>query len=609
MNLPATENQAASNAPAQPHDSRPLKFLLVIAAILAARWIWVAGIGDYGWTYELGMRVWQGEVPFRDYICTLPQLTSYTIVPFLVLLKGNLWAFSIHLYLWWVATLLVGLQVARAFGLRPAAQAAAMFFAACLSLPAVHLGHAYSYAGTFFFGLTLLKLLQHRRSAETKHLLLAGAFAGLGIFAKQNIGGMAVILGLSVIAYDCLMKNERPLLIRRGFLFGAGTAATFLPIFGYFASKAGASEVFHQMFSDAGAGKGGFFGMLFHVLPLFFFTPETPSRQLWTLLISGTLAMLFLGLVGFKMYHLQKNPAPLPAPAAPRHFWWLICLAIGIVAALSAASLLDLPQVRIFFDRLHPNAIYACHGFTAPLIFVAYSFFTALAAICLLSIEHWRRPELALPIITLPLLLWGHEISMEGYLPYGAPIVVPVALLLLERMGLIRNTVPLACVAGVLLMTGRAASTQEGYCPPSFQALAALPANSKFANLRAQASFHTYVNETQQNISPLIQDRPTLWLSIGGPHLAWGGKSVFSVASLFADTYNVRSEPELMRRWQAQPPEFIVVSDLWPCRGSQILTKEALSQWLPQKYDPVWKSSRRDATLWRLRTQTNNPTR
>jgi len=153
MNMAADPNVGKAEA----IDRRPLLVLILIVVILSARWIWIAGIGDYGWTYELGMRTLLGEIPYRDYICTLPPLTSYTIVPFIVLLKGNLWSFSLHLYLWWFAALFVGLLVARALGLRPVAQAAAVLLAACLSLPSTHLGHAYSYAGTFFFGLTLLE--------------------------------------------------------------------------------------------------------------------------------------------------------------------------------------------------------------------------------------------------------------------------------------------------------------------------------------------------------------------------------------------------------------------------------------------------------------------
>src|SRR5690349_7178219 len=236
MNAPsvATFEESRTN------DRQAMWFLIVLSAALAARWVWVAGIGDYGWTYELGMRTLLGEIPYRDYICALPPLTSYTIVPFIVILKGNLWSFSLHLYVWWFAALWVGLLVARALGLRPAAQAAATLLAACLSLPATHLGHAYSYAGTCFFGLTLLELLKARKQiAVSRHLLLAGAFAGLGIFAKQNIGLVAGLRGLSVIVYDCLMHNRPRSLFPKLFLFGAGVVATFAPIFLFFASQAG----------------------------------------------------------------------------------------------------------------------------------------------------------------------------------------------------------------------------------------------------------------------------------------------------------------------------------------------------------------------------------
>jgi len=297
------------------HDTRPLKFLLLIAGILTARWIWIAGVGDYGWTYELGMRVWRGEVPFRDYISTLPQMTSYTIVPFLVATKGDLWAFAVHLYLWWFAALLVGWRVAGAFGLRPAAQTAAMFLATCLSFPALHLGHAYSYAGTFFFGLTLLKLMKYRERPETKHLLVAGACAGLGLFAKQNLGAVSLLLGLTVLVFDGMVKNQTGALVGRTLLFFAGAAAAFLPIFGFFASKAGASEVFQQMFSDAGKGKGGLFGMIYHLLPFFFFTPETPLRGVWTLLISGAISASFLVTLGSKIHRTQKSPVRHAPPA------------------------------------------------------------------------------------------------------------------------------------------------------------------------------------------------------------------------------------------------------------------------------------------------------
>lgn len=605
----ATANPRPTTAKGPPSsDRRPLFVLLSITGVLMARWIWIAGLGDYGWNYELGMRVGEGEVPYRDFICTLPQLTSYTIVPFLALFKGNLWAFAVHLYFWWIASLWVSWKISRNLGLRAMAQAGAIFFAACLSLPAIHLGHAYSYAGTFFFGLTLLQLRDQRRQANLKRLFLAGAFAGLGVFAKQNIGIMAGLLGMGVIAYDSVITNQVNLVLRRSLVFCAGAATAFLPIFCYFASQAGASEVFQQMFSDAGAGKGGLFGMLFHVLPLIFFTTETPFRQVWTFTISGGLVLLFLGLVGRKMYRLQKlAAAEIPNLPAPRDNWKLLLSAIVIVIFASMFSLFDLPLIRDWCNKLHPAAIYNFHGYVAPLVFIAYSFFTALAAICLLSVDLWRKPAFFLPIFALPLILWGHELSCEGYLPFGAPVVVPLAVLLLETTGLIRNTLPLTSVAGTVLILGLAASTQNEFQPSSFKSVERLPANTKFAGLYARPDFAANIREQNENVVPMIKDQSTLWLCIGGPHSAWGGKSVFSIATLFGDTYNLRSEPALFERWKAQPPQFIFVGDRNYCPGSRLFPTDALNLWLPQDYDPVWKSSRRAATLWQLRSGTNNP--
>jgi hypothetical protein len=137
----------------------------------------------------------------------------------------------------------------------------------------------------------------------------------------------------------------------------------------------------------------------------------------------------------------------------------------------------------------------------------------------------------------------------------------------------------------------------------------ACPSDSKFAGLYARPTFAAGTKELHENVAQKIRDQTTLWLCIGGPHLAWGGKSVFSVAALFGDTYNLRSEPTLFNQWQAQPPQFIFVGDRNYCHGSRLFTTEALNLWLPQQYDPVWKSSQRDATLWQLRTPTNTPSR
>src|SRR5262249_27506700 len=155
-------------------------------------------------------------------------------------------------------------------------------------------------------------------------------------------------------------------------------------------------------------------------------------------------------------------------------------------------------------------------------------FLTVLAILCLLSPQHWLQREFFLPVAALPLLLWGHELSCQGYLPFGAAVVIPLAIALLEKTGLIRNTFPAACVTAVLLVVAQTASTQDGFKVPSFQTLERLPRESKFAGLYAPPVYAAYVKEMTREVGPRIADKPTLWICAGGPHSAWGGTSVFS---------------------------------------------------------------------------------
>lgn len=593
--------------PTEGKSTLPLKLLLFVTGILAARWIWFAGIGDYGWTYELGVRVMQGEVPYRDYLSTLPQLTSYTIIPFIWALQGNLWAFALHLYFWWLVALLVGWQVVRAFGLRPVAQAAALFFAACLSLPALQLGHAYSYAATACFGLVLLQLLQHRRNGRGRHLVFAGGLAGLCLFAKQNIGAVAVLLGAGATVAECLVKRETRISPRRLLFFCGGVALTFLPIFAYFACHAGVGEVFQQMFSDAGAGKGGVRRMLFNLIPLWFFVPGTPGRWLWTFGITAIVMFSFLGFLAARMFRAQANAAAVGSPTA-RNSWRVLAAAIGIVVFLSGVSLFDLPSVRDFFARGHPAAMYAYQGYTFPLFFIAYAFFTALAIVGLLTRKLWREPKFTLLLLAFPLILWGHEMSCEGYLPFGAPLVVPLAMVLLESTGLVCNTVPLSSIAGAVMILGLSVSTQPEFRAASFKPLERLPADSKFAGIWASPNYVARLTELHEHVTPRIRDHTTLWICVGDPHLAWGGRSTFSVPLIHLDTYNIRSEPALMQHWQTHPPEFVFVGYYLPPAHSHLLNKEAVNTWLPERYDLVWQSPVYEAVLWQLRPETTNVT-
>jgi hypothetical protein len=111
----------------------------------------------------------------------------------------------------------------------------------------------------------------------------------------------------------------------------------------------------------------------------------------------------------------------------------------------------------------------------------------------------------------------------------------------------------------------------------------------------------------QHAVAPRIQGHPTLWVHVGGPHLAWGGKPVFAPATMHLDTYHARSEAAFREHWAAQPPEFVFVGYQTPCVGSQLFTPEALQRWLPERYEVVWQSSiyAHPAALWQLRAATH----
>jgi len=578
----------------------PYAVLLLIFSLLTARWIWIAGITDYAWTYELGMRIWQGEVPYRDFICTLPQLTSYTLAPFLALLKGSLWGFALQLYLWWLASLWIGLLVVRKLGLSTPLQSASVFLAACVSFPPVGLGHPYSYAGTFFFGLLLLCLLRHRAMPRASQLLLGGASAGLALLAKQNIGLVAFGLGLLALAHVAAIRGNGRSLMGDAACFVAGAAATFVPAFTYFASRAGAGEVWSQMFLDAGAGKGGIDRMLSNVLPLFPFTAESADYLFWTLPISGLVSLIFLGVFGYLADIGQTRKAQPPGQPGisisnPSVF---LAGAFTLVTLVSVVSLFNLPQWRATFDSLIPRFVY---GYIGPLIAILYSALNALSVITLLNLWLRKRFDLLLPAVALPMILWGHEISAHGYLVYSAPVAVPLAFYLAEKQFAFPHAARLAYALGAICVGTHALFPHTTYRLGTFEALQRLPDNSRFAKLWAAPSYAGGVDELLTNVTPRIQGRRTLWIAIGGPHLAFGGAPVRSVATLHFDTYHARSEPGLVEEWNRHPPEFVFVGYYVPCLGSRYLTREALDNWLPLHYQRVWQSSERATSLWELK--------
>ena len=596
---PSPQNQKSpeDTTTEKPPRLSPIGVMWLIFGILTARWCWIAGITDYGWIYELGMRVWQGEAPYRDFISTLPQLTSYTLVPFLVLTKGNLWGFAIHLYLWWLASLWGGLLVARRLGMSVALQSASVLLAACVSFPAAGMGHAYSYAGTFFFELFMLSLLRHHASPTRKPAVLAGIWTGLAILAKQNIGLAAVAFGLLYFTKLAAASSPGESRVRNLLTFLGSIVAVFGLPFLYFAGHAGGREVLAQMFLDAGAGKGGVVGLVVHALPMMFFKPEMPDRELWSLVVSGIAFLAFLLGYASKAKIGEVNATPVIAhhPNQSTSSAWL-GFSLLIIAVVSALSWIRLPALKAALDGLISRYSY---GYIGPLIALLYSNLAALSVIFLAYVWAKRHPEAIIPALALPIILFGHEISSHGYLPYSAPLAIPLALFIFERHLVYRHAARFACLLAAAFIFTHSAFAYPTDRLGTFEGLQRLPDRSRFACLWAEPSYATSVIDILTNVAPLIHGHSTLWFSTGGPHLAFGGNSVRAVALLHVDTYNVRSEPDLMAAWNREPPEYVFLGTFVPCVGSRWFTPAALGAWLSQNYDRVWRSGVRESALWK----------
>jgi len=564
--------------------------------LFTARWIWVAGLGDYGWNYETGMRVLRGQWPYRDFISTLPPLTIYTIVPFLKLAQGSLWAWAVHVHLWWLASLWVGWRLLVALKVGRELQTAAIFLAACLSFPAASHMHAYNYAATTFFGLTAI-FLNRREFLEWRAPLAAGLCTGLCVLAKQNVGCAVFLMGCLTLAVltrtpSKALRAFAPFLL--GFVLSLGVP---LLIFFY---HAGAREVMTQMFLDAGQAKGGPLGMLTKMLPILYFEPTIPRRHFWAIFASGSVVLFFVAWSGWFLWKRQKTQDHLVAgknlvtASSVARVW----LAFGFVALLAICSIPNVPVVKQALNTVTPSWHASCFAILMYVLYCATTSFCVIAALRALA----DKDGYVLVICGWELaLVCSFALSQVVYLTFAAPFAVPLAFCLFSHFGLrahiLRWSPPLACV-GLVLFTGLAGP----YYPPSFQRLVKLPNKTPFAGLYAAEWYEHYNRAVLDNVSPLIRGKRTLWLCFGGPHLAFGGEPVRDVPLLFQDTYNPRVEGLFIESWTKQPPDFIVYRPFPHAPGSTQFTKQSLDRWLAQNFETVWSDPTIGTSLWKPRS-------
>lgn len=584
----------------------PRWMLGIIFSIFTLRWIWIAGLGDYGLSYEGGMRILAGEIPYRDTITTLPQLTSYSIIPFLIAFKGNLFSFAFHLYAWWLFALIAGLQVAKELGCDRTLRTAALFLGACISFPALSHANAYNYASTAFAGFAMCFNLRALASGKLRDAFISGVFIGLTIFAKQNVGAAAFAVGGAVFAYEALVKRSFIPTLKLGLVYSVGCLGAFLPVFFYFAAHAGLHETFLQMFSDASAAKGGMKGMLQKGLPIIFFQPGTPHRHFWDLAVSGFVFAFWLALISLRLRRQPQSPTPDDETNQRNSNNWFL-IGLLTVAAISLISIVNIPVLKSLFNSL--RTAYFPHNYLL-FLYALYVGWCTLFLTFLLRLESWRSKQIVFSLLWLAVFILVFATSGFWYFVFSAPVAVPISFYLLRHLNLIRSGHAFAVTIGtasVVVFSIFPTQCMSGALVPTFEALDRLPSQTHFAGLYAGRSFAVQVRERLEFISPRIGNQRTLWLAIPGPFLAFGGAPVRNIPALYHDTYNPRNESPLKEEWERHPPEFVVLESFHPNNNAKFLTPQYLTTWLTNSYDLILQEKTSHASLWHYRASTNSP--
>lgn len=571
----------------------PWVILAALFIIFTARWIWIAGItGDYAWAYETGSRILRGQVPYRDYVCSLPPLMPYTLACFIALFKGSLWAWGIHLYLWWLASLVVGLLVLKRLGASPSLQSAAIFLTATVSAPACWTGVAHDYAAAAVFGGTLLCLMRFQARCTPGLAALAGVCVSLNVLAKQNVGAAAFLVSVLTILETCVRLGQNKAAVKYLTWFALGCAVSFLPVLTYFALHAGWMETIRQMALDGGSGKG-WVRMVLNFVPIFYLESHIPHHKIWDLLVTlGFNGFMLVGLL-YRVFRAGKA-APAAEETRGTDLRWL-WIGLGLIVAVSLATLVPWPQVKSALVDFSLRFSHTRFGF------FYYATLLLGSLICLAHAVLYRRFSRALVISWLLILILAYALSATDSSLFAAPLAIPLAFWVLNEYNLVRGVWRFAVlVSGVLLLLW--AFLPQWTFAPSFERLNLLPAGTPFAHLYGRDSYARKVSQMNEHVTSAIKGHRTLWLTLAGPHSAFGGEPVKGVALICWDTYGLRHEPLFQAEWEQTPPDYVVLQDKIPSRrGSRFLTSECMSSWLAARYQKVWREDTLELTLWKYK--------
>ncbi len=610
-------------------------FAILAAAIWTARWVWIVrNNGDFGITYEAAARVAKGEIWGRDFFVTVPPLTYYTEAILYRALHGNVACDNIHLFFWWILSLVVGVRLTAALGASTETLVAGALLAMAMSMPAGNYGLAYNYTEAVWIGLAALLVIRIIRTHKWAFpSLLIGVLLGLAIITKQNSGAlMAAFFGVALVYIEIRrlrFEIRRVFLSALLYIAGVGLGAG-LPLC-WLAQYSSLSNLLQIMFKDGVAGKGGLSVILVRVIPRFLFTDlaRNPFRRV----PEFGLAVLTLGFLVFFTYRAYRKHAankPSPIDSAPGYYRSLVIF-LGALAGLSILSLFNIPVVRWLGARVAASVGTKTIGFEHFNGVVCYVVLFGVVGTLLVFHLLSRGSAAEMPDKNGPqparcieefIFAFGLACAVAAatsdvlYFTFAAPLAVPPLVYALGQYLKIPlskvNYGSAVCAALVYLWPGMGDSIlgEEPLTDDTplrevigngetFCTYRPLPVDSLYAGLWADPVRWREVRRFLTEVRPLILGKRTLWLAECDAHSAVGGIPVPSVTGMNIDTYGPRIEPQLMQEWEAHPPERIVTGRYVAPPGSVWLSESGRAGWISKRYDLIYDRAR--FQVWALK--------
>jgi hypothetical protein len=533
-----------------------------IVLLLAARWIWIAGLGDYAWSYEVAARLLRGEVYYRDFPLLYGPLSHYTLAGLMGILGSHLFVYHLHLWGWYGAALAAGGLLARELGASREAQTAGLALGAVMACPAFSWGHAFNYQAPFLAAVATLGVLRAQRSGGLGGAALSGAAAALCIYSKQNVG-----LAVAAVIPVFLPRRSLP-------AYAAALGAVFLGIFGYLAAAAGAGEVARQLFADPAQAKAGLVTILARATPRVILPLGVPGRRGWEAAITALAWAALLG-PALRIATRRAGRSERAGRQTP--------LTLAAVAAAGVAVALSL--LRVETSPLNQWLWFPWPWFL-QLVYILF----VLAGVAALA--RGREPGWTAAVAVGLAVTMAQEASNPNFV-YSATLALPLLCALLGRAQIRWAPAALAGGVGAVYLLGTtAAGPVSRYGLSAYQPTVALPSDSPFAGLRAPEPFARRTWELWAEAHPRLEGRKVLWLvGGGGPYLAYGGRPVFNAPCYMPDTFPGRLEGRLLEAWRQDPPEAVMLAeDFGGLPQAPRLHADYMKSHLLSSYQEVWRS-------------------